>query len=73
MTDTDGLLYSQVIEERSEVVAKSFCGVGGRLQWHVCFSVTQHVWYYNSVSLCDPRTYLMSPTVPQVWEAMETK
>ena len=73
MTDTDGLLYSQVIEERSEVVAKSFCGVGGRLQRHVCLSVTQHVWYYNSVSLCGPRTYLMSPTVPQVGEAMETK
>jgi len=70
---TDGLLDSQVIEERSEVVAKSLRGVGGRLQGHVCFSVPQHVWDYDSVSCCDPGTYLVSPTVPQVGEAMETK
>lgn len=72
-TGTDGLLDSQVIEKRSEVVTKSFRGIGGRSQGHVCFSIPQHVWYYDSVTLCDPRMYLVSPAVPQVGEAMETK
>lgn len=62
-----------MIQERSEVVAKLLRGVGGRFQGHICFSVPQHVWYDDSVSLCDPRMYLVSPAVPQVREAMETK
>ena len=72
-TGTDSLLDSHMIEEGSEVVAKSFRGVGGRLRRHICFSIPQHVRYYDSVSRLDPRTYLMSPAIPQVWEAMETK